>query len=375
MSQQPVLSIFKLRVWLTVTEYRQCCVPFDETAVRFHRFGPVAGPLKMGAHLQFSEALVRDHVVHGVIVAFFLATYVVGLQAQQQVAATQSAPADKSTEDLAKATQNPVANMISVPVQNNDNFGIGPYDRIQNVLNIQPVVPVKLGSKVNLIVRPIIPIISQPAPGTADLESLGIDADTPAYFAAVEVQQHASVFGFGDITPQLFLTPSAPHKVIFGVGPMLVFPSATGYVLGQGKFSMGPTVVVLAQPGQWTVGALVSNVWSVAGDSSRSAVNQMSLQYFVNYNLKKGWVISSGPIIMANWEASPGKVWTVPFGGGVGRIMKLGFQPVNISTQLYGNAVHPTAGSSWSLRMQIAFLFPKIPPEMKARMKAAMGAK
>lgn len=312
---------------------------------------------------------MRGQFVHLLIIAFFLASYAACLPAQQTATTTQSAPAESSTADLAKATQNPVANMISVPIQNNSNFGIGPWNRIQNVLNVQPVVPVKLGSKVNMIVRPIIPIINQPAPGTADLESLGINADTPAYLAAVNLQQHAGVYGFGDISPQIFFTPSAPHKLILGVGPMLTLPSASGFVLGQGKFSMGPTVVVLAQPGHWTVGALVSNVWSIAGDSSRNDVNQMSLQYFINYNLKKGWVISSGPIIQANWQASPGKVWTVPVGGGLGRITKLGFQPVNISAQMYGNAVHPTAGSSWSLRLQIAFLFPKLPPEMKAKMK------
>ncbi|HEY4010221.1 MAG TPA: hypothetical protein VGM11_08740, partial [Acidobacteriaceae bacterium] len=313
-----------------------------------------------------------EHLLHAIIVLFFITSNVACLQGEQDAPAskaTQSVPAD-STANLAKATQNPVANMISVPIQNNSNFGIGPYNRIQNVLNIQPVVPVKLGSKLNLIVRPIIPIINQPAPGTADLESLGIDAGTPAYFAAVDLRQHAGVYGFGDISPQFFLTPSAAHRIIFGAGPMFTLPSASGFVLGQGKFSMGPTIVVLTQPGPWTFGALLNNVWSVAGDSSRSAVNQMSLQYFVNYNLKKGWVISSSPVILANWNASPGKIWTVPFGGGVGRIMKLGLQPVNLSAAMFGNAVHPTAGSSWSLRLQIAFLFPQLPPEMKAKMKA-----
>jgi hypothetical protein len=315
-----------------------------------------------------------DRIWHTVIVLCFVASNVACLQAQQ-AASAQAAPAADATANLAKATQNPVASMISVPVQNNDNFGIGPWNRIQNVLNVQPVVPVKLGSKLNLIVRPIIPIISQPAPGTADLESLGIDAETPAYFTAVILQQHASVFGFGDISPQFFFTSSAPHKLIVGAGPMFTLPSASGFVLGQGKFSMGPTIVALAQPGPWTLGVLVNNVWSVAGDSSRGAVNQMSLQYFINYNLKKGWVLSTSPTLTANWKASPGKVWTVPFGAGVGRIMKLGFQPVNISAAMFGNAVHPTAGASWSLRMQIAFLFPQIPPEMKAKMKAMQQGK
>jgi hypothetical protein len=289
----------------------------------------------------------------------------------QQAAATQPAPdAGGGTADLAKATQNPVSSLISVPVQNNDNFGIGPYNRIQNVLNIQPVVPVKLNDKVSMIVRWITPIIFQPAPGTANLEVYGIVENTPAYFAATGVQNAAGVSGFGDMNPTLFFTPAKTHKLIVGAGPAFVLPTATSKVLGQGKFSIGPSVVVLTQPGHWTLGALVNNVWSVAGPSDRTTVNQMMLQPFVNYNLSKGWYLTTGPIINANWKASSGNVWTVPVGGGAGRILILGLQPVNISASFYGNAVHPTSGSSWNMRLQIAFLFPKLPPEIKEKLKA-----
>lgn len=277
-------------------------------------------------------------------------------------AGQQSQPAESSSaEDLQKATQNPVASLISVPIQNNSNFGIGPYDRTQNVLNIQPVIPLKLSPNLNLIVRWIAPILYQPAPGTANLEVYGINEDTPAYFAAQAVQQHAGIAGFGDMTPTFFFSSSKPHKLITGVGPMFALPTATSRVLGQGKFSIGPSVLVMAQPGHWTLGTLVNNLWSVAGDSDRSDVNQMSLQYFVNYNLKKGWYLSSAPIILANWKGSSGNVWTVPFGGGVGRVTRLGFQPVNVSAQFYGNAAYPTGGSPWSMRLSIAFLFPKMP--------------
>jgi hypothetical protein len=271
------------------------------------------------------------------------------------------APSDEeATQELQKATQNPVANLISVPLQNNSNFDIGPFDRTQNVLNIQPVIPIGINEKWNLIIRWITPVIWQPAPGTANLEVLGIEENTPAYLAAQAVQQSAGVFGFGDMNPTFFLSPAKPHKLIWGVGPTFVAPTATSRVLGQGKFSMGPSFVALLQPGHWTVGALINNVWSVAGSGSRPDVNQMLLQYFINYNLKKGWYITVQPIVTANWQASNGNIWTVPLGGGVGRIMKLGFQPVNLSAQFYGNAVHPKSGSPWSMRLQIAFLFPKL---------------
>jgi len=265
------------------------------------------------------------------------------------------------TAELQKATQNPVASLISVPLQNNTNFAIGPFDRTQNVLNIQPVIPIEASETWHLIIRWIAPIVWQPAPGTANLEVFGIEANTPAYLAAQNVQANAGVFGFGDMSPTFFLSPSKPHKLIWGVGPVFVLPTATHKVLGQGKLSMGPSVVALVQPGPWTLGALVNNAWSVAGPSDRSVVNQMTLQYFINYNLKKGWYISSAPIVTANWRASAGNVWTVPVGGGVGRVFKMGFQPVNLSAQLYGNAAHPVSGSSWGLRMQLALLFPKVP--------------
>jgi hypothetical protein len=291
------------------------------------------------------------------------------LGAQQTATTQQVTDKGGGTADLAKATQNPVSSLISVPLQNNDNFGIGPFNRTQNVLNIQPVVPIELNDEVNMIIRWITPILYQPAPGTANLEVYGIVEDTPTYFAATAVQNAAGVSGFGDMNPTFFFTPHKPHKLILGVGPAFVLPTATSKVLGQGKLSIGPSVVALVQPGKWTLGALMNNVWSMAGSGSRTDVNQMMLQYFINYNMPKGWYVSVSPINTANWKASPGNVWTVPAGGGVGRIMKLGFQPVNISASFYGNAVHPMAGSSWNMRLQVAFLYPKIPPEVKAAMK------
>jgi hypothetical protein len=277
------------------------------------------------------------------ITVFALAFCAVPTFAQQQPASAApaaAAPAPAaSTEDLQKATQNPVASLISVPIQNNNNFNIGPFDRTQDVINIQPVIPARISENWMLITRVIQPIVWQPDP----------------------TQNTGGEFGIGDMNPTFFLSPAKPGKVIWGAGPAFVIPTATNSVLGQGKVSMGPSVVALVQPGPWTIGALVNNVWSVAGDSSRLDVNQMTLQYFVNYNLKKGWFLSMSPVITANWEAGNSNRWTVPFGGGVGRIMRLGFQPVNLSLQFYGNPVRPAGTSPWGMRMQIAFLYPKKP--------------
>jgi hypothetical protein len=242
-----------------------------------------------------------------------------------------------STGTLQKETQNPVASLISVPVQNNNNFNVGPYNRTQDILNIQPVIPIKLNDQWNLITRVIQPIIWQPDP----------------------TRNTGGGAGLGDMNPTFFLSPGKSDKLIWGVGPAFAIPTATSSILGQGKFSIGPSVVALTQPGHWTLGALVNNVFSVAGSTHRPYVNQMVLQYFINYNMKKGWYISISPILTANWRGSSGNVWTAPFGGGVGRIMKLGLQPVNLTAQFYGNAVYPTGTSPWNMRLQIAFLFPK----------------
>ena len=242
--------------------------------------------------------------------------------------------------------QNPVASLISVPLQNNTNFDYGSFNRTQDVLDIQPVIPVNISKNWMVIVRIIQPLVWQPYPN----------------------QNTGGEYGLGDMVPTFFLSPRKPGKLIWGVGPAFTIPTATSTVLGQGKLSMGPSVVVLAQPGHWTLGDLVNNQWSVAGSEHRPPVNQMLNQYFITYQIKKGWYVTSSPIITANWRASSGNVWTVPFGGGVGRVMKLGFQPVNLTAQFYGNAVYPAGTSSWTMRLEIVFLFPKLTPEEKKMM-------
>jgi hypothetical protein len=272
------------------------------------------------------------------------------VDATAKAPAAAAKPAANDTAALAKATQNPVASLISVPLQNNSNFGIGPYNRTGDIFNIQPVIPMKLSDKVMLITRVIQPLVWQPYPS----------------------QPTGGQVGIGDMNPTFFLSPANAGKLIYGVGPAFILPTATSTQTGQGKLSLGPSVVALMQPGHWTVGVLINNVFSVAGSSHRPDVNQMLLQYFVNYNLKKGYYVTSGPIVTANWESTgsvdaatgndvPGGTWTVPFGGGVGQIRRLGFQPINWTVQFYGNAVHPPGASPWSFKFQIALLYPKMP--------------
>jgi hypothetical protein len=256
-----------------------------------------------------------------------------------------SAVLAQESGDLAKAAQNPVAAMISLPFQNNTLFGIGPNDDTANVLNIQPVIPFTVGDW-NIVNRTIVPLIYLPDV-TAGLPELP------------EGVSGGETFGLGDINHSVYFSPADAGPVIWGVGPSLTIPTATDKKLGTQKWSAGPAAVALAQPGPWVVGSLVRQLWSFAGDGDRQDVSQLLIQPFVNYNMADGWHLSSSPIITANWEADSDDTWTVPVGGGFGKIFRIGNQPMNAQLQGFYNVEHPQFGPEWIMRFQLQFLFPK----------------
>jgi hypothetical protein len=245
---------------------------------------------------------------------------------------------EQSTERLAKETQNPVANLISVPFQNNFNFGAGPDDRMIWIMNVQPVIPIPLTEDWNLITRTIVPIINQPslAPGVDE------------------------AFGMGDINPSLFLSPAKDEGFIWGVGLTTTLPTATASELGSGQWSMGPTAVALLMEGHWVVGALANQQWSMVGWRDRK-FNQFLVQPFINYNIADGWYLTSAPIITGDFSAGDGDRWTLPVGGGVGRLWRLGKVGLPLNTQIvpFYNVVTPEFGPDWQLRFQFQFLFPR----------------
>jgi len=254
-------------------------------------------------------------------------------------AADAPSTADGSEAGLAhlqQQSQNPIASLVSVPFQSNTNFNAGPLGRTQEVFNIQPVVPMRLNEDWNVISRTIIPLISQPDP-LFDNNANGV----------------------GDVTQSLFFAPSNPGKLIWGAGPVFTVPSANDPILGTGKFLIGPTAVFLVTPGQWVIGTLLNNQWSVGGNSLRPPVNSFLAQVFINYKMAHGWYLTTSPIITANWLASSSERWTVPIGGGFGRVFKAGDQPVNAQLAAYYNAVRPTGAADWQLRTSVTLLFPK----------------
>ncbi len=245
-----------------------------------------------------------------------------------------------SSEELAKESENPVAKLISVPFNSNFNFGYGDPESTQYILDIKPVIPFSLNTNWNLITRTIFPVMHQ-----QKVSSTG---------------QRSYINGMSDITPTFFLSPAHPEHLIWGVGPAIVLPTATEKQLGQGKYSIGPSIVALIMPGNWVAGFLVFNVWSVGGQSNRPNVNQLELQYFVNYNFPHGWYVTTQPIILANWTETADNRWTVPFGLGAGRVFKIAEQAVNVSLQAYDNVKTPKAGgANWQAQFNINLLFPK----------------
>jgi hypothetical protein len=246
--------------------------------------------------------------------------------------------AGKNTTELAKETQNPVANLISVPFQNNFNFGAGTDRSMVWIMNVQPVIPIPLSDKWNLITRTIVPIINQP--------SLAPGMD--------------SAFGMGDINPSIFLSPAKAEGFIWGVGATTTLPTATLSALGSGQWSMGPTAVGLWMHGPWVVGALANQQWSMVGWRD-TPVNQFLVQPFLNYNLSDGWYLTSAPIITGNFSAGSGDHWTLPVGGGVGKLWRIGKVGLPLNTQLvpFYNAVTPDLGPDWQLRFQLQLLFPR----------------
>ena len=249
--------------------------------------------------------------------------------------------AETGAADLARAAQNPVADLVSLPFQNNTNFNFGPEEETQNVLNVQPVWPVSISADTNLITRTIVPIISQ-----------------PELFAGGDREN-----GIGDVQFTAFYSPKKPTSdgLIWGAGPVLVMDTATDKVLGSGKWSAGPSVVLLKMKGAWVIGTLAQNVWDFSGDDNREGVNQFLMQPFINYNFPHtpGCYVSFSPVITANWKADSENTWTVPLGGAIGQIIRWGRQPINIQAGAYYNIEKPEFGADWQLRLQATFMFPK----------------
>ncbi|MGC1387019.1 MAG: hypothetical protein WA807_03320 [Steroidobacteraceae bacterium] len=252
--------------------------------------------------------------------------------------AASAARAELSAEELAKIAQNPVGNLISVPFQENMNLNAGPYQKNLSVLNIQPVIPIDVNEDWNVITRWILPVISQPA-------------YTP---------NQGRTTGIGDIQITAFLSPAKPGSWIWGVGAITQQPTHSDPLLGNNNSGYGPSFVVLHldKGDPWVYGVLVNYVWSSNNSTSPSYGNGL-MQPFLNYNFKSGLYLTSSPILTVSSQAKATQQWTVPMGGGVGKIFHIGKLPVNSQIAGYYNVARPDYAPNWQVRLQVQLMFPK----------------
>jgi len=254
-----------------------------------------------------------------------------------QVAYSQT-DLEKENAALAKASQNPIASLTTLPLQFNFNLGMGEYDRMQTVINIQPVLPLKIGKNWNMINRIILPLMIQP-----DFNA-----------------ESGSTTGLGIINYTAFFSPNLKGKVAIGFGPSLLIPTNSAGVLGDGQFAIGPSVVLFASLNKWTLGFVAAQNWAYYTPNTGDKHTSFFTQYFINYNLKKAWSIGMAPTITVNWDAEDGEKATVPFGLSVAKVTSLGKQHMKFALAYYYNVVMPTAGAKGGqIQAMIVFMFPK----------------
>jgi len=264
-------------------------------------------------------------------VKFFLSLvyFLIGISAFAQ----EEPKAGASAQELADKLANPVASLISVPLQNNLTYGIGPYNGSKYQINIQPVIPFKLSENLNLITRYILPVVDQ-----QDV-----------------IAENSYEFGLSDATVTAFFAPKT-KGIILGVGPAFLVPTATEKFLGTEKFGVGPSVLVMHQGKGLSIGFIANQIWSVAGNENRADFNQFYTQIFLTHSYKSGASLGITSEITQNWE---GNTTLITLSPNVGAITKLGGQTMQFAVMpLIPIVGHSDIRPDWGLRAVVAFVFP-----------------
>jgi hypothetical protein len=270
--------------------------------------------------------------------------------------AGDAAGGGKNLEDLGKQLNNPISSVWNITTQSNMYFykgDLSPAYRGQFVFNFQPVLPIPLTENWTLIPRPIIPILSSPYIS-------GVNMDVPFLGSSNVSPRWDRTSGLGDIGLVTILSPNIPGMIL-GFGPSFIFPSASTYDLGQGKWQTGPAVVLGFVSKNWVGGVFPQHWWSVGGTSATQVTSQTNIQYFLFRMLPKGWQVGFAPNILINWRAKDRNKVTFPLGLGAGRTFKLGGVPVQTTLEFQWMPVHP---EDFGQRYNIRFVFKPVLPSM-----------
>lgn len=237
-----------------------------------------------------------------------------------------------SPQDIAKSVHNPFEDFLKVQLQPTTGFSIGPHHNAGESVNIQPLIPFSLSSEWDLFARPSLSVNYQPSP-------------------------HEQ-FGLTDLQSSFFLSPHVVDEWIWGIGPILQFPTATGDALGAGRWSAGPTAALVYSKGPWFDGLLTYQLMSFAGKRARGSVNQTYVEAQASYNLESGWYVDTDPQMSFDWTADAANGWTIPTGADVGKAFNLGSHAMGFQVGAYDLVKRPEGAPQWIIRVQLTAMFP-----------------
>ena len=246
--------------------------------------------------------------------------------------ATPAAAPTISDQNLAKSVHNPFEDFIKIPIQATTGFRIGPEHNAGEAVNIQPLLPFHLNDTVDMFVQP---------------------SQTIAYIPSPHEQ-----FGLTDFQTSFFFSPAKAHEWIWGAGPILLYPTATGKELGSGRWSAGPTGAVVYDNGPWFEGVLAYHLMSYAGDRNRGSVNYTYIEPDFSYNWDSGWYVQTDPPISYDWTAEQKDAWVIPAGGDVGDAFTFHKQSLSLQAGSYYFVKKPDGNPQWMIRFQFTLLFP-----------------